>query len=213
MTRVRFAFGLVALACGARGAAAQAAPKDPNEGKVPRGWTMRTDAPTKDTVSFEQMTPGFHVTSGPAAILWAADSVARGDFGVESAIYLFPTGGRDKEGYGVFVGGSALDGAAERYTYFLLRNDGAFLVKRRDGAATKVLVDWTPHTAIKKQAGSDAMQNVLRVAARGDSVAFAVNGVVVKTLPRAAVQPDGVFGLRVNHAVNVHVTKVGRVTP
>src|SRR6266851_4294789 len=40
---------------------------------------------------------------------------------------------RHPEGYGLLFGGRDLAGAAQRYTYFLVRGDGTFLVKRRNG--------------------------------------------------------------------------------
>lgn len=188
-----------------------------NEGKRPIGWQVRTDAGGHtmagdvDTIAFAQMTPGFHLTTGPAAILWHPDSAASGAYTVESTIFLFPTKGRDMEGYGVFVGGAALSDAAQSYTYFLLRNDGKFLVKQRQGEKTVTLADWTPLPAIVKQAGTDAAKNVLRVAVSAADVAFLVNGAEAVRLPRATVRPDGVFGMRMNHAVNAHVSSVGRV--
>jgi hypothetical protein len=190
-----------------------------NEGKRPIGWQVRTDAAGgmhemhgggADTVAFTQMTPGFHVTMGPAAILYHPDSTAKGSFAVESGIFLFPTKGRDQEGYGLFVGGADLAGAGQRYTYFLLRNDGKFLIKQRAGEQTTSLVDWTPLAAIKRQSGTEAMRNDLRIEAGPDSVRFLVNGAPAASLPRARVQPDGVFGLRLNHAVNAHVVHVKR---
>ena len=190
-----------------------------NEGKRPIGWLVRTDAAGgmhemhgggADTVSFVQMTPGFHATMGPAAILYHPDSTARGTFAVETGVFLFPTQGRDQEGYGLFVGGADLAGAGQRYTYFLLRNDGKFLVKQRAGDKTTTLVDWTPLAAIKRQAGADAMRNDLRIEAGPDKVRFLVNGAEAASLPRAQVQPDGVFGMRLNHAVNAHVVHLKR---
>ncbi|MES2522668.1 MAG: hypothetical protein V4617_08240 [Gemmatimonadota bacterium] len=186
-----------------------------NEGRVPLGWKSRTDAGTdghagKDTLSFAQMTPGFHVTTGPSVILYAPDSTASGTYTVDGSIFLFPTKGRDTEGYGIFVGGAGLDGATPRYTYFLLRNDGKYLIKQRQGATTTVLKDWTALPAIKLQTGTQAMQNDLRVAVGTGSVVFSVNGTEAVTLPRAQVAPDGIFGLRFNHAVNAHVVKVSR---
>ncbi|HEY0928807.1 MAG TPA: hypothetical protein VGE27_02715 [Gemmatimonas sp.] len=194
-----------------------------NEGKRPIGWQVRYDggaahaghgaggAAGADTVAFAQMTPGFHVTTGgAAALLWHPDSSARGNFVVESSIFLFPTKGRDHEGYGLVMGGSDLGGAAQRYTYFLLRNDGRFLVKQRQGDKLTTLTDWTASPAIKLQAGGDAMKNDLRVEVRGETVRFLVNGTAVTSLPRARVNPDGVFGLRINHGVNAHVVSVGR---
>ena len=188
-----------------------------NEGKRPIGWQVRTDAGGHkmagdvDTIAFAQMTPGFHLTTGPAAILWHPDSAASGAYTVESTIFLFPTKGRDLEGYGLFVGGSALSDATQSYTYFLLRNDGKFLVKQRQGQKTVTLTDWTSLAAITKQAGTDAAKNVLRVDVSAADVAFTVNGVEAARLPRATVRPEGVFGVRVNHAVNAHVSSVGRV--
>jgi len=204
---------------------AKAAPASPqhqtggNEGKRPIGWQVRYDGGAAhaghgaggDTVAFAQMTPGFHVTTGgQAALLWHADSTVRGNFVVESSIFLFPTKGRDHEGYGLVLGGSDLGGAAQRYTYFLLRNDGRYLVKQRQGEKLTTLTDWTATPAIKLQTGGDAMKNDLRVEAQGETVRFLVNGTAVTSLPRARVNPDGIFGLRINHGVNAHVVSVGR---
>jgi hypothetical protein len=188
-----------------------------NEGKRPIGWQVRADAGghdmhggAADTLVFTQMTPGFHATMGPAAILWHPDSTASGTFAVEGGIFLFPTNGRDQEGYGVFIGGADLAGAGQRYTYFLLRNDGKFLVKQRVGEKTTTLTDWTPLAAIKRQTGADAIWNDLRIEAGADRVRFLVNGAEAVSLPRSQVRPDGVFGLRLNHAVNAHVVQVKR---
>lgn len=187
-----------------------------NEGKRPIGWQIRYDKGEHaghgaDSISFVQMTPGFHATTGgSAAILWHPDSAARGDYVVESTMFLFPTKGRDREGYGLLVGGADLGGAGQRYTYFLLRNDGRFLIKQRRGEQTSTLTDWTPLPAIALQKGEDAVKNVLRVEAKGATVRFLVNGAEAASLPRAQVQPDGVFGVRMNHAINAHVSSVAR---
>ena len=187
-----------------------------NEGKRPIGWQLRTDAGGHkmagdvDTVSFAHMTPGFHLTTGPGAIVWHPDSAATGAYTVESTIFLFPTKGRDQEGYGLFVGGEALSEAGQSYTYFLIRNDGKFLVKQRQGVKTTTLANWTPLAAIAKQVGTAAAKNVLRVEVSAADVAFTVNGTEAVRLPRATVAPDGVFGVRMNHAVNAHVSSVGR---
>jgi len=192
-----------------------------NEGKWPLGWQVRYDhahgaarggKAGADTVDFMQMTPGFHVTTGGAAIMWHPDSTARGDYVLSSEIFLFPTKGRDREGFGLLIGGSDLAGAAQRYTYFLLRNDGRFLVKQRRGEQLTTLVDWTALPEIKRQVGGDAMQNVLGVEVEGETVRFLVNGKQAAKLPRSQVNPDGQFGLRVNHGVNAHVVSLGRAT-
>jgi hypothetical protein len=183
----------------------------------PAGWLTRFDAGAHaghgaDSLAFEDMKPGFHVTTGPAVTLWHPDSMARGDFTVESMRHLFDTKGRDREGYGIIVGGRDLSGDAPAYTYFLLRNDGKFIIKQRKGADTPTLAPWTDHAAIAKwtPASGSSVKNVLSVKATGASVEFLVNGQVVHTLPRATVNPDGIFGVRANHSVNLHVQTIKR---
>lgn len=181
----------------------------------PAGWQARLDKGEHaghgaDSLVFEDMKPGFHVTTGPAGIMWHPDSVARGDFTVEATLHLFDTKGRDREGYGMFVGGRDLSADTQAYTYFLLRNDGKFIIKQRQGAETPTLLPWTDHAAIAKwsTASGASVKNVLGVKAAGADVQFLVNGKVVHTLPRAQVNPDGQFGVRANHSVNLHVEKV-----
>lgn len=180
-----------------------------SETSRPAGWRIRYDRPNAvdSTLVFVDMAPGWHITTGPSALLWHPDSAARGDFRLESEIFLFP--GDRAEGVGVVVGGQALDSASQRYTYFLVRKDGKFSVRRRDGAQASDLVPWTAHAAVTPQDKPDAnARNVLAVDARGDSVAFLVNGQEVARLPRATVSPDGIVGLRVNHRLNVHVASL-----
>lgn len=201
-----------------------------NEGKVPLGWLTRADAAadvhgdkhaeakndkhddnrTGDTLLFAQMTPGFHITTGPGTIFWHPDSVAKGAFAIESSIFLFPTKGRDREGYGVFIGGKDLAGPNQRYVYFLIRNDARFLVKQRVGDNTITLKDWTILKEIKQVHGKDAMQNDIKIVVDAQSVTFLVNGVTAVSLPKTQVAADGIFGLRFNHAVSAHVVKVAR---
>ena len=122
-----------------------------NEGKKPIGWKSRADGGSdahggKDTLSFVQMTPGFHVTTGPGVILWHPDSSATGSFAIDGGIFLFPTSGRDEEGYGIFVGGHQLDGPEPRYTYFLLRNDGIFYERAVNRILDDLVAVCTPHS-------------------------------------------------------------------
>lgn len=186
----------------------------------PSGWLTRFDKGEHaghgaDSLAFEDMKPGFHVTTGPAVILWHPDSSARGDFTIESTLHLFDTKGRDREGYGVIVGGRDLSTDAQSYTYFLLRNDGRFIVKQRKGVETPTLAAWTDHASINKwtTAAGSSVKNVLAVKAAGQTVQFLINGQVVHSAPRASVNPDGLFGIRANHSVNLHVQTIGRAAP
>ena len=53
------------------------------------------------------------------------------------------------EAYGLFIGGADLDAAGQKYTYFIVRQDGKYMIKRRASADTPTVVDWTDSAAIK----------------------------------------------------------------
>ena len=112
------------------------------------------------------------------------------------------------EAYGVFFGGNNLDKDDQRYTYFLVRQDGQYLIKHRAGAETHTVVDWTAHPAVKAPVGGGEVANDLTVRAGRDTVPFLVNGQEVKAVPRASLQDvDGQVGLRINHNLDLHVAK------
>lgn len=182
----------------------------------PAGWSVRLDHPNRfstDDVFFVDMAPGWHVTTGPAAVLYHPDSTASGTYRIESEIFLFDPGER-REGYGVFFGGRDLDGPDQMYTYFLLRRDGRFMVKVRDGDGTAVVRDWTPNAAIatweSRAADAATVRNAISVDVRAADVVFGVNGTEVARVARDQLPgTDGIFGLRANHSLNLHVTGVG----
>ncbi len=184
----------------------------------PEGWQVRFDDPgasEADLEMFVEMPPGWHVTTGPAAIFWSPENQASGDFRAEMEVYLFDPRGR-REAFGIFVGGRDLQGAGQSYTYFLLRDGGQYIIKRREGTAAPTLRPWTGHDAVNAWAdraqGDSSVKNVLTIEARGDSVRFLVNGSQVAELPRSEAPVDGLYGFRVNHALNVHVSRLD-VTP
>lgn len=183
----------------------------------PEGWQVRFDRSGSTEADMEmwvEMPPGWHITTGPAGIFWNPAVTASGTFRAEMEVFLFDPAGR-REAFGIFFGGSALQGDAQTYTYFLLRDGGQFIVKRRQGTETPTLVEWTSHPAIRSYAerGDDAsVKNVLTVEAGDEAVRFLVNGEEVASLPRAGMAVDGTVGIRVNHALNLHVSRLD-VTP
>lgn len=176
----------------------------------PATWKVRFDRPgTPDTaISYVTMPPGWHVTTGQAAILYDPAWTAQGSFRVEAETHLFT--GDQSEGFGIFFGGQHLEDAQRTYTYFLIRKDGAYLIKQRQGGGTATLAGWMPNPAIVKHPGGDTnVTNVLAVEVGADSVRFLVNGQAVTALPREQVGScDGTVGLRVNHHLSVHVTRL-----
>ena len=184
---------------------------------TPETWKVRLDRPDPEAVIgadsdsadvfFVNMTPGWHITTGPAGIFYHPDAVAESNYTLEATIHLFDPGER-REAYGVFMGGQNLEGDDISYDYFLLRNTGETLIKRRTGAETSVIRDWTASEAVGTF-GPDtesSVKNHLQVDVGDDTVTFSVNGTEVASTPRDQVMTDGVVGLRINHALNVHVS-------
>lgn len=207
--------GAAAVDTSDHAARAAAGAQDPGAEPKPAGWRVRLDRPEQrsaEDVYFVDMAPGWHVTTGPAAILYHPDSAASGEYALEAEMHLFDPGER-REGYGVFFGGQELEGDNQRYTYFLLRRDGRFLVKTRTGSETTVVRDWTDAPAIvgwdEREGDAESVANTLGVDIGADAVGFSVNGTEVASVPRAELgRLDGVFGMRVNHALNLHVTRL-----
>ena len=197
-TRLAVLLGMLAMASSLRA-------------QAPPGWKVRADDPKADLtkLAFTEMKPGFHVTTGPAAIFWNPENTATGNFTIESEIFFFREGSRDTEAYGILLGGKDLEGAAD-YVYFMLRNDGKYLVKHRAGNGdTHLITDWTQHDAVVMHLGSEGtVKKVISVAAGADSVRFSVNGKPVSSYPRSHMKADGIVGLRVNHGLNLHVSKL-----
>ena len=159
---------------------------------------------------FVAMPPGWHVTSGPAAIYWDPSNRAEGRFRLEMEVFLFDPGQR-REAFGIFFGGRDLDGPAQAYTYFLIRNGGQYIVKERDGSDAPTVAPWTEHRAILSydDRGEDAsVRNVLTVEVDEDRLKFYVNHAEVWSGPRGDLPVDGAFGFRINHGLNVHVSSI-----
>src|SRR6266516_1659528 len=118
---------------------------------------------------------------------------------------------RHPEAYGLFIGGSHLADAQNRYTYFLVRGDGKFLVKRRvAGDSTAVVTpDWTDNDAVVKADSAGQATNELSISVRGGTVTFQVNGKDVYSAPAARLDTRGIVGYRVNHNLAVHLSALG----
>lgn len=203
--------GVVAAAGAATLAAQQ---HDPDKmvagGSLPAGWSVRLDnGSTKpDGVSVMPMGGGIHFKSGPAGIYYRATDTKSGDFEVRASFNQVEPAAHP-EAYGLFIGGSDLAGAAQKYTYFLVRQDGKFLIKRRNGTATPTVVDWKDSPAVKKTDATTKGTNVLAIRVAGGTAHFLVNDTEVHSAPVAQVDASGIAGIRINHNLNVHVDGFG----
>jgi hypothetical protein len=178
-------------------------------GVFPPGWAVRVDAGSPTQLSFAVMAPGWHATTATSAIIYRTDDKASGTYEVSSKMHLFPEGPGHREAFGIFLGGQDLQGPGERYTYFIIRGDGTFKVKRRAGAsATDITRDWTTSPAIVKARTDGPVANALSVSVAGSKVSFLVNGQEVYSAPRANIDTDGIVGLRINHNLSIHVASL-----
>jgi hypothetical protein len=212
---------LFLLAISAAPLAAQAVTKDAPDpdkkvaggGTLPAGWSGRTDRPSQNLADakFVQQGAGFHVTAGPPAIYWNPSNTASGNYTLR-ATFTQPKPSAHPEAYGLFFGGKNLDQPGQDYAYFIVRQNGQYMIKHRAGAETHTIVDWTAHPAIKPVAeGSAPAVNDLQVRFTADSAHFMVNGQTVKSTQR--IGADGIYGLRVNHNLEVQIDNFGVTRP
>jgi hypothetical protein len=181
--------------------------------QAPKGWLVRADRSTTASdpdaagaIKFVTMGTGFHATNPQAAVYWNPANTAAGAYTLKGTFTLMKPSGHTNY-YGLVFGGSDLGGPKQNYLYFLVAQDGTWLVKRRDDdARTSDVAAKTPSDAVKKPDGSGKSTNALEVRVAADKISYVVNGTVVHTMPRSgAAKTDGIYGIRVNHLLEVHV--------
>ena len=191
----------------------------PLAAQAPAGWQMQVDrsadaAGPDDVpdVKFVTMGSGFHVTTGPAVVLWRPANTATGNYTIRARFRLVKPSARDNY-YGLVFGGADLAGAGQNYLYFLVAQNGTFIIKHRGGDATHDVKARTANAAVARPDSTGSSVNVLEVRVAADRIDYAVNGIVVHTTPKAGMtaKTDGLWGLRVNHQLEVHVDQVERI--
>jgi hypothetical protein len=180
----------------------------PGDGTLPVGWSARPDAEGDlKSVKFIVMEPGYHLTLGPATILYRERDKVTGPFHTLATFHQMKKL-EHPEGYGLFFGGQALTGKGQKYTYFLVRDDGTYLIKRRDGEkTTEITKGWTAHSAVKKSDAEGKATNTLEIDAKQNprKVDFKVNGQTVYSADSKSVALKGIVGLRANHNLDIHI--------
>ena len=184
--------------------------------QAPRGWLYRADGSTDasdpdapGSIQLMAMGSGFHVVTPQAAVFWNPANTATGNYTLKGTFTLLKPSGHVNY-YGLVFGGSALDNAAQKYSYFLVAQNGTFLVKQRNGNAATDVQGRTPHAAIRRPDASGRSVNDLEVRVTGDKVDYAVNGTVVHSGPKAAQPTDGLWGFRSNHLLEVQVDNLAK---
>ncbi|HEX6746897.1 MAG TPA: hypothetical protein VF092_06330 [Longimicrobium sp.] len=206
----------LALVAAASPLAAQGHQHDPDHhvqggGTLPAGWQARLDRADANLADlrFIPMGTGFHVTTGPAVILWDPRNAVTGEFSAH-ATFAQGRAPTHPEAYGLIVAGSDLAGSAPDYMYFLVRGDGKYMVRHRaPNGDLHTITDWTENAAIHKQDAEGKATNALTVEGGPWGVRYLINGTKVAEWLTANVpylKTAGLVGLRVNHNLDVHVS-------
>ncbi len=185
----------------------------PLAAQAPKDWKIRVDRSTTASdpdgagdIKFVTMGKGFHATNPKAAVYYNPANTATGAYTLQASFKLMKPSGHPNY-YGLVFGGSNLDGAQQNYLYFVVAQNGMWLIKGRDGDATSNVAPKTANDAVKKPDAEGQSVNELEVRVGADKVDFVVNGAVVHSAPKSGplAKTDGIYGIRVNHQLEVHI--------
>ncbi len=182
----------------------------PVAAQAPAGWQMRLDRSTNaadpddvPNVTVSPVANGFEVVTGPAVVMWNESNTAMGTYTLEATFTQLEPSGHVNY-LGLVYGGGALDGAGQNYMYFLVAQDGSFVVKHRaNDDAVHDIQGRMSHDAIVPLGANGQAVNRLQVRVGATETQFVVNGTVVFTAPKTGMagRTDGIWGVRINHVI------------
>jgi hypothetical protein len=208
--------GLLLLIVTAQLAGAQADPttKVAGAGIQVRGWQGRTDRAEQKIgeLKFVEMGTGFHLTTGPHAILWNRQNTATGDYTVTARVTKTrQSTSTHEESYGLFIAGSDLNGPKQNYLYCVVFGTGNVMVRHRDGGDTHTLLGKTANPAVSKM-GERGATDEIAMWVKGGRVGCSVNGTEVFSAasedmigPGKLVSTNGGYGIRASHNLDLHI--------
>jgi hypothetical protein len=149
---------------------------------------------------------GFHAVTPHAAVFWNPANVATGNYTLKGTFTLVRPSSHTNY-HGLVFGGSDLEGPKQSYLYFLVAQDGSWLIKQRIGDVNTSNVARAVHAAVKAPDAKGTSTNSLEVRVTADKIDYAVNGTVVHSTPKTGptAKTDGIYGMRVNHQLEVRV--------
>lgn len=177
------------------------------------GWQVRVDRSTSASdpdaagdIKFMAMGSGFHAINPQAGTYWNPENTATGTYSLSGQFTLLKPADHTSY-YGLVFGGSGLGGTQQTYLYFMVAQDGTWLLKRRNGDVTEEVTARRASAAIRKPNANGQSTNTLEVRLTADTIVYSVNGTTVYTTPRTGLTAvtDGTYGFRVNHRLEVQV--------
>lgn len=181
----------------------------PLSAQAPSALKMRIDKSTEASdpddvpdVVVTTVGSGFQVNTGPAAVVWEPAHTASGAYALKGRFTLQKPSGHNNY-YGLVFGGSGLEDAKQEYLYFLIGQNGSFLVKSRMGEMVHDVIGRTPHASVVKPDASGKSVNDLEVRVGAERIDYVINGTVVHTTPKSGMtaRTDGIWGVRINHVI------------
>ena len=196
----------------------------PTAAHVQSGMKVRIDgqaAATPDAAASLKVMPmakGFHVSGGPAAILWNPAETVKGIYAVRGTFTQLKPSAKITD-YGLFFGGRDLEGTAD-YVYFTIAQDGSFQVRHRLGNEIHE-IDRSLHFMIRKPDASGKSTNTLEVQIAPTAVSYLINGAVVTASPTRpgtnsyteGEKVNGAAGIRIDDAVDLQVDDFRVIQP
>jgi hypothetical protein len=178
----------------------------------PPGYIGRPDDSTKSLKGVTYTTaPGgmWEVRAGTHAqnlshILYTPQDSASGNYTIQTEIDQLE-GPAHPEAFGVIFGGKDLAGRSQKYGYFLVRVDGMYSIKARDGDSARTVVAFTPSPNVSKADAAGRAQYPITVQVAADSVRFLIDAKPVAAIARTAVPTTGIAGIRINHGLHLMV--------
>ena len=169
------------------------------------------DVPDVTVVAADQ---GFQVNTGPATVVWDDANTASGEYTLSAKFTLLEPSGHNNY-YGLIYGGGALDSESQNYLYFLIGQNGSYIVKHRANDETVHDIQGrTPSDAVVQPDANGTCMNELEVRVGAEETEFVINGTVVYTAPKSgmAARSDGIYGVRINHRIPGVVVQELRAT-
>ena len=181
------------------------------------GWQGRPDPGTGavNDASLDVKGSEIEIHTGPAMLYWNPANKATGDFTV-SATFTEPkymSSNDHPHPYGVFIGGSGLDGANATALYCAAYGRGTFIVREFTPAAVNINGRGGTSDAVHKAAGrGESVEQTIAMSVKGSRVTCSVNGTEVASYDKGEVTgagkiptTDGIVGIRAAHNVDVNV--------
>lgn len=91
--------------------------------------------------------------------------------------------------YGLVFGGANLGAATQSYVYFVVAQNGMYLVRQRNGDQATDVQARAAHASVVQLGADSKSVNALEVRVAGGTISYVVNGQVVHTMPKGTRRP------------------------